>query len=104
MAVRSSRLTYKIAFVGVHGSGKTTTALALDVLLRRYGYSVSLVEIEAIDEVAGLDPISRQLYFISKYTLSVLYCFILNRVLYLGVLVFMFLVYRSLRGIVCMFS
>lgn len=52
-----------IAFVGVHGIGKSTTAHAVASILGR-----KVVELEAIEDVSGLDVFHRQLVFASKFT------------------------------------
>jgi len=50
-----------IALVGVHGVGKTTTAIKL----REYGFK--LEPLEAIHLVGGLDPVQRQTLFFTTY-------------------------------------
>ncbi len=51
----------RIAFIGVHGIGKTTTAK----MLENYGFR--MVPLEAIHLIEGLDPISRQLLYFTTY-------------------------------------
>ncbi len=50
-----------VALVGVHGVGKTTTAIRL----RKYGFK--LEPLEAIHLVDGLDPVQRQTLFFTTY-------------------------------------
>ena len=69
-------MPYRIAFTGVHGSGKSTTAVKLaEVLSKRYGYRVLVVEVEAIGDsiVDHGSPVERQMYFASKFTAQYLY-------------------------------
>jgi len=51
-----------ISLVGVHGVGKTRTARVLAKV-----YNFKHRSIEAIDSAYGLDPVSRQLMFLSVY-------------------------------------
>ena len=51
----------RIAFIGVHGIGKTTTAKALE------NYGFRMVPLEAIHLIEGLDPISRQVLYFTTY-------------------------------------
>ncbi len=51
-----------VAIVGVHGVGKTATALVL--AKRGYVYQ----QLEVIDEAYGLNPLERQLLFFLSYT------------------------------------
>ncbi|ALL00789.1 Thymidylate kinase [Pyrodictium delaneyi] len=53
-----------ISFIGVHGSGKTSTARLLAQL---YPDCYNYRELEAIDEAHGLPPIARQLLFLSRF-------------------------------------
>ena len=69
-------MPYRIAFTGVHGSGKSTTAEVLaKVLSKKYKRSAQVVEVEAIDDeiVKRGKPKERQLYFIAKFTAQYLY-------------------------------
>ena len=69
-------MTYRIAFTGVHGSGKSITAEELArALSKKYGYKVLVVELEAIEDevVKRGSHDERQLYFISKFTMQYLY-------------------------------
>ena len=54
----------KIAFVGVHGAGKSTTAKALSEKL-----NIPFYEIEVVQEldVRKLDVIERELFFLSGF-------------------------------------
>ncbi|BES80885.1 hypothetical protein [Pyrodictium abyssi] len=53
-----------ISFIGVHGSGKTSTAR---LLARLYPGCYLYHELEAIDEAHGLPPAARQLLFLSRF-------------------------------------
>ncbi|ABM80011.1 thymidylate kinase [Hyperthermus butylicus] len=53
-----------VAFVGVHGSGKTSTAR---LLARLYPGCYIYREVEAIGEAAGLPPAARQLLFYARF-------------------------------------
>jgi len=55
-----------IAFIGVHGSGKTTTAR----FFNKYGFRSQSVE--AIHKAFGLEPIQRQTLFFTTYVSSYL--------------------------------
>jgi len=58
-----------VAFAGVHGSGKTTTARRLCELLEDHaGLECRCIELEAIGDVRGLNAVARQLLFASKFT------------------------------------
>ena len=53
-----------ISFIGVHGSGKTSTARLLAQL---YPDCYNYRGLEAIDEAHGLPPAARQLLFLSRF-------------------------------------
>lgn len=59
-------MTTTIAFIGVHGSGKTTTARYFN----KYGFKSQSVE--AIHKAFGLEPIQRQTLFFTTYVSSYL--------------------------------
>ncbi len=58
-----------VSVVGVHGSGKSTVARLLG---EAYGFRVC--SLEAIEDVAGMDPVSRQLLFFSRFVHEYLRC------------------------------
>jgi len=53
----------RIAFVGVHGVGKSTLAHALSKRLK-----IPSIELECIHEASRLNPIHRQILFLSTFT------------------------------------
>ena len=59
-----------VALVGVHGSGKTSTALAL---AERLGFEyASIEEIHSVVELGIRDPVHRQLLFVAGYVRSMI--------------------------------
>lgn len=56
-----------IAFVGVHGSGKTVTAAHLAKKLGEIGYRVALIELEAIELAQKMELVERQVYFAATF-------------------------------------